>query len=253
VARGLDVVAVDPAPNMLAVLRRRLPTVDARVGRAEQIPLPDASVGTVLVGAAFHWFTRPTAEQEIARVLRPGGRLGLLGYRRTSDSWVAEVFDDALHSCGVQAEEYSREEVIPDVRWFGPPERAEFAHTQTLRAEQIADLLGSRSYVIALPAAERARCSTVRSGLPGMSTRPHRRWTFRTHRGDPRGSAVAFEHQPQSDQRQLGLVAAHRGAVQDGQRRQPAGRDDRDRFRILRHDAARNRVPGRPPGRRLRR
>lgn len=166
VARGLDVVAVDPAPNMLAVLRRRLPTVDARVGRAEQIPLPDASVGTVLVGAAFHWFTRPMAEQEIARVLRPGGRLGLLGYRRTSDSWVAEVFDDALHSCGVQAEEYSREEVIPDARWFGPPERAQFAHTQTLGAEQIADLLGSRSYVIALPAAERAALlDRVRSGV----------------------------------------------------------------------------------------
>jgi ubiquinone/menaquinone biosynthesis C-methylase UbiE len=166
VARGLDVVAVDPAPNMLAVLRRRLPTVDARVGRAEQIPLPDASVDAVLVGAAFHWFTRPTAEQEIARVLRPGGRLGLLGYRRTPDSWVAEVFDEALQSSGVQAEEYSREEVIPDVRWFGPPERAEFAHTQTLRADQIADLLASRSYVIALPAAERAALlDRVRSGV----------------------------------------------------------------------------------------
>jgi SAM-dependent methyltransferase len=166
VARGLDVVAVDPAPNMLAMLRRRLPTVDARVGRAERIPLPDASVGTVLVGAAFHWFARPAAEQEIARVLRPGGRLALLGYRRDPDSWVAEVFDDALHACGVQAEAYSREQVIPDGRWFGPPQRAEFAHTQTLRADQIADLLASRSYVIVLPAAERgALLERVRSGV----------------------------------------------------------------------------------------
>jgi SAM-dependent methyltransferase len=165
-ARGLDVVAVDPAPNMLAVLRRRLPEVDARVGRAERIPLADAFVGTVLVGAAFHWFTRPAAEQEIARVLRPGGRLGLLWNRRDPDSWVAQVFDDALRSGGVRAEGYSHEKVIPDVRWFGPSERAVFAHTQTLRSEQIADLLASRSYVIAMPSAERAALlDRVRAGV----------------------------------------------------------------------------------------
>ncbi|HEX2306883.1 MAG TPA: methyltransferase domain-containing protein [Jatrophihabitantaceae bacterium] len=156
VARGLDVVAVDPAPNMLAVLRRRWPAVDARVGCAERIPLPDASVGTVLVGAAFHWFVRPEAEREIARVLRPGGRLGLLGNPYDPDSWVAEVFEDALHSFGVQREGFSRKETIPDARWFGPSERARFAHIQPLRADQIADLLASRSYVIAMPEAERA-------------------------------------------------------------------------------------------------
>ena len=56
--------------------------------------------------------------------------------------------------------------MIPDGRWFGPPERAEFAHTQTLRADQIADLLASRSYVIALSVAERAALlDRVRSGV----------------------------------------------------------------------------------------
>ena len=166
VARGLDVVAVDSAPNMLAVLRRRLPLVDARLGRAEEIPLPSASVDAVVVSAAFHWFSRPAAEQEIARVLRPGGRLGLLWNRRDPDSWVAEVFDEALHASGVQAERYSREEVVPDPRWFGPSERAAFAHTQTLRADQLPDLLASRSYVIALSAAERATLlDRVRRGV----------------------------------------------------------------------------------------
>jgi SAM-dependent methyltransferase len=166
VARGLDVVAVDPAPNMLAVLRRRWPAVDARIGRAERIPLPDSSVGTVLVGAAFHWFTRPASEQEIARVLRPGGRLGLLGNPYEPDSWVAEVFDDALRSSGVQSERFSRTEVVPDARWFGPSEQARFAHTQRLRAEQIADLLASRSYVIAMPESERTvLLDRVRGGI----------------------------------------------------------------------------------------
>ena len=166
VAHGLDVVAVDAAPNMLAVLSRRLPAVDARVGRAEEIPLPDASVGAVVVGSAFHWFTRPAAEQEIARVLRPGGRLGLLWNRRNPDFWAAEVFDDALRFAGIHAEGYSREEVVPDARWFGPSERATFPHTQILRADQIADLLASRSYVIALHEAERAAVlDRVRRGV----------------------------------------------------------------------------------------
>jgi SAM-dependent methyltransferase len=156
VARGWDVVAVDSAPNMLSLLRHRLPTVDARVGQAEQIPLPDGSVDAVVVSGAFHWFTRPAAEKEMARVLRSGGRLGLLWNRRDPDSWVREVFDDVLRTCGIRAEGYGREEVIPDARWFGPSERAAFAHIQTLRADQLADLLASRSYVIALSAGERA-------------------------------------------------------------------------------------------------
>jgi SAM-dependent methyltransferase len=166
VARGLDVVAVDPAPNMLAVLRRSWPAVDARVGRAERIPLPDASVGTVLVGAAFHWFSRPAAEQEIARVLRPGGRLGVLGNPYDPDWWGAKVFEEALRSCAVQPERYSRTEIVPDLRWFGPSERGRFGHTQLLPADQIPDLLASRSYVIAMPTAERAALlDRVRAGV----------------------------------------------------------------------------------------
>ena len=99
-------------------------------------------------------------------MLRPGGRLGLLWNRRNPDSWVAQVFDDALRSSGIQAEGYSRAEVVPDVRWFGPAERAVFAHTQTLRADQIANLVASRSYVIALPQDERAALlDRVRRGV----------------------------------------------------------------------------------------
>ena len=47
-------------------------------GRAEDIPLPDASVDAVLVGQAMHWFDLDRAIPEIARVLTPGGVLAAL-------------------------------------------------------------------------------------------------------------------------------------------------------------------------------
>jgi len=78
VRRGLDVVAVEPLPGMLAELALRFPSVGAVLGSAEAIPLRDAVFDCVLVGQAFHWFDRERALAEVARVLRPGGTLSLL-------------------------------------------------------------------------------------------------------------------------------------------------------------------------------
>lgn len=75
---GADVVAVEPDSEMVAELRRRVPTVTAFTGRAEDIPAPDASFDAVLVGQAFHWFDSERAVPEIARVVRAGGVLALL-------------------------------------------------------------------------------------------------------------------------------------------------------------------------------
>lgn len=92
VARGLDVVAVEPDPEMLAVLRARTPGADARAGSAETIPLPDGDVDAVLVGQALHWFDLDRAVPEIARVLRPGGVLaGLWNSGDPDVGWVREL------------------------------------------------------------------------------------------------------------------------------------------------------------------
>jgi ubiquinone/menaquinone biosynthesis C-methylase UbiE len=58
---GAQVTAVEPDPAMLAELRRELGSVRSLAGRAEDIPLPDASVDAVLVGQAMHWFDLPRA------------------------------------------------------------------------------------------------------------------------------------------------------------------------------------------------
>jgi arsenite methyltransferase len=49
-----------------------------QVGDAERLPLPDASVDAVVCECAFCTFPdKPTAAAEFARVLRPGGRVGI--------------------------------------------------------------------------------------------------------------------------------------------------------------------------------
>ncbi len=81
VRRAPVVIAVEPSERMLSVLRRKLPGIDARIGTAEDIPAEDASIDAVTVAQAFHWFDRTRACAEIARILVPGGRLGLLWNR----------------------------------------------------------------------------------------------------------------------------------------------------------------------------
>jgi SAM-dependent methyltransferase len=91
--RAAAVVAVEPDEQMLAVLRRRLPDVEALAGNAERIPLPDSSVDAVVVGQAFHWFARPAADRELARVLRPGGVVGLLwNFPDHAVEWVPQLY-----------------------------------------------------------------------------------------------------------------------------------------------------------------
>ena len=156
VERGLDVVAIDPSPNMLAQLRAKLPGVDARVATSEATGLPDASVDAIVVGSAFHWFTRPDAEREMARILRPGGVVGLLWNLRDPSSATVQAFHAAqAHATESQPPEHSR--VTLDPRYFGPTEFGSFPHTQTMRPADLVDLVASRSYVIAMAEPERTR------------------------------------------------------------------------------------------------
>ncbi|GMA25356.1 putative methyltransferase [Luteimicrobium album] len=154
VARGLDVVAVDASPAMLAELTARLPTVEAHVGTAESVPLDDGSVDAVLVATAWHWFDEAVAGREIARVLRPGGRLGIVrNDRDTSVDWVA-AFGDLLH----RGDSLQRPEESFDPHpgaAFGPVERAVFPWTDTIAPSGLRALAGTRSHLLTVPDVER--------------------------------------------------------------------------------------------------
>ncbi len=91
IGRVPRVIAVEPDERMRAVLSARCPEAEVLAGRGEDIPLPDASVDAVLISSAWHWLDHERAVPEIARVLRAGGRLGVMWTHRDERApWVAE-------------------------------------------------------------------------------------------------------------------------------------------------------------------
>ncbi|WP_436536615.1 class I SAM-dependent methyltransferase [Actinoplanes sp. HUAS TT8] len=147
-ARGLEVVAVDPSEGMLGELRRAVPDVAAHRGSAEDIPLPDGSVDVVLVAQAWHWVDPERAVPEIARVLTPGGRIGLIwNLRDERTDWVQRLGT-------IIGREQLRETRLGAP--FGAINAATFGWAHTMRPGELLDLVASRSRVILLPADERA-------------------------------------------------------------------------------------------------
>ncbi len=84
--------AVEPVEEMRLIFAEKFPTVPILSGKAEQIPLPDASQDVVLVGTAFHWFEGKQALNEIARILKANGSLGLIWNIFDGDlPWVQKI------------------------------------------------------------------------------------------------------------------------------------------------------------------
>ena len=84
-ATGAHVIAVEPTPfmrralRMRRVLSRRRAHIDVVDGAAEQIPADDRSVDAVwAVNTMHHWVDVERGVTEIARVLRPDGRVLLV-------------------------------------------------------------------------------------------------------------------------------------------------------------------------------
>lgn len=152
VQRGLNVVAVDPIPEMLEVLRGSLPDTPALLGTAEDIPLPDDSVDSVLVAQAWHWFDVDRAVKEVARVLRPGGRLGLIWNTRDERlGWVK----DLGRIIGHENDPFSQQVALPEP--FTDVERHQVEWTSYLTPQALIDLVASRSYCITSPTEVRTR------------------------------------------------------------------------------------------------
>jgi ubiquinone/menaquinone biosynthesis C-methylase UbiE len=170
--RFSDVVAVEPDEEMRAVLARRPGDFEVRVGTAEQIPLPDASVDAVFVGDAFHWFDGPVAIAEIDRVLRPDRGAALLwnlwwneGDDGTSDSLepplpppARALFDDVYVRSGRAAARAEKADPAACFRDspFGPLAVETFERSRQMSGAEVVELYSTTSAVASLPVAERA-------------------------------------------------------------------------------------------------
>ncbi len=153
VVLGHRVTAIEPLPEMLEQLPAAAPGAFAILGSAEIIPLPDAHTDAVTCAQSFHWFDHAVALPEIARVLRPGGRLALVWNSRDDrDAWMARLSEI------IGNETVGENVVFPPLEesgLFGPVETARFTFEQVLDRETLLDLVLSRSYCAKLPPAER--------------------------------------------------------------------------------------------------
>jgi SAM-dependent methyltransferase len=77
--RGCHAIGIDPAEEMLQSASELDASagvsVEYQVARAEDTGLPDSAFDVVAAGQCWHWFDRPRAATEAARILKPDGML----------------------------------------------------------------------------------------------------------------------------------------------------------------------------------
>ncbi len=164
-----QVVAVEPDARMAAVLRARSPGVQVRPGTGEAIPMPDASADGVFVSSAWHWMDPDRAVPEIARVLRDGGRFGVIwsSLDREAD-WPREL--RRLSRPETDAQEQPRwrhhQVTLPAGAPFGDIDTAAFGYPRRMAIGDVVDLLATYSGVItASPEDRAAGLARARSAL----------------------------------------------------------------------------------------
>lgn len=148
VAAGHHVIATDPLPEMLGFLKVRVPGIEAMVATAEQLPVPSRSVDFVVCAQSFHWFDHDVALAEIARVLRPGGTVGLVwNVRDQGIPWVRKL--GAIIENG--SAETDDADPLRECEYFGEVAEREYRFWQHLRRDELFDLIRSRSNIAVLP------------------------------------------------------------------------------------------------------
>jgi ubiquinone/menaquinone biosynthesis C-methylase UbiE len=158
VALRADLLAVEPDPQMLAELNRRLPHVQSAQGRAEQIPASDHGFDAVVVGDAFHWFDQTVALTEIARVLRPGGVVAALwNFDDVRVPWVAGLAESAVQSRDLEL--WQRGQNFADHAEFRQPERTEFDYPQQMTTDGLLTRMATRAIMLTMD--ERERTDTL--------------------------------------------------------------------------------------------
>lgn len=114
------VYALDGSPAMLEVARRNLAhftNVTYHLTDGGALPLPDASVDAVLANMYLHHCPDPAAAiREMARLLRPGGRLVITDLDQHSHEWLrTEMADEWLGFARAQMKAWLREAGLVNV------------------------------------------------------------------------------------------------------------------------------------------
>ncbi len=170
---------------------------EALAGTAEQVPLPDACVDSVVAGQAWHWFDTARALAEVRRVLRPGGNLGLLwNVLDDSEGWALELAEMLGLEDRLSLVDRKNTSPAAGCEDWGPWSRQLFPHVQAADADLVVANMASRSVVIVQQDEQRiALLDRVRAALPqGRFEVP---WVW-TPGAPPRRSAPVARDEPTS-------------------------------------------------------
>ena len=153
--RGVYPVAVEPVAGMRAELRKAAPEIPIIAGTAEALPFRRGSVDALTVAQAFHWFDNPTSHHEIARVIRPGGKLALLWNARDRRvAWVDAIWsimDRVERNAPWRDHETTRSMDFWALPGFTSFRRAQFVHDHRMTRAQVVERMASVSHVAVLP------------------------------------------------------------------------------------------------------
>jgi SAM-dependent methyltransferase len=163
VRSGAQVIAIEPVPAMRRTFARMLPGVSIIDGTAESMPLASGSVDAVTAAQAFHWFATRRAVDEIHRVLRPDGGLGLIWNRRDLRDPLQAALDAIVRPHRGVAPAHERDQwrqVIDGNPRFRPAGERQFKQGQPVDAEGVVDRVLSTSFIASL--GEPARSQVIR-------------------------------------------------------------------------------------------
>jgi SAM-dependent methyltransferase len=154
-----NLVAIEPVGGMRTALAQLVPGVPIAAGTAEALPVRDAGLDAVIVAQAFHWFDFDAAARELARVVRPGGGVGLVwNARDRSRQWVDlvwSVMDRVEKHAPWRDHENWSDTALRTMPGFGNVRAATFHHEQHLSHDDVVRRVASVSHVAVLPVPER--------------------------------------------------------------------------------------------------
>jgi SAM-dependent methyltransferase len=150
VARGFEVIAVEPVPEMRAVLQARVPGAEVREGTAEAIPVDDGTAAAVTVAQAFHWFDPDRALAEIARVLTEDGALLIFANVRDKQNELQAELEQLMSPHRGTYPNPTWNETLPDNVLFEPELRT-FTHEQLVDRDTFVERVASVSWIASLP------------------------------------------------------------------------------------------------------
>ncbi|MFD2613875.1 class I SAM-dependent methyltransferase [Paenibacillus gansuensis] len=152
--RGSSVIAVEPNGAMREAAVRVLaeePRFRTVAATAEHTGLPERSVDFIVCAQSFHWFDRPAAQAEFARILKPGGKAVLIwNSRLTSGTPFLEQYEQLLREYGTDYERVQHKNIDESalVPFFAPGsfQVKRFPYRQLFDFEGLCGRLQSSSY-----------------------------------------------------------------------------------------------------------